>query len=401
MNPQFQMNGAGRGMMNNNMSQMNAMNQMNQAGQMGQMGQMNPMAQMGNMGQMRPMSQMGQMNQMGQLGQMGYMGNMGQMNQMNQANGMAQMNQMNGMGQMNQSNPMAQMNQMGQMGQMSQMNQMNQMNQMQQNPNMAAMNGQNFSANSLMKQIAGALQSQGPMQGWQGEVPITERVQQVRLLVDSLRLVRPPVDVGRAVEVALTFETKAFRQSSTKETYLKECQEKLTRIRDQRAQQANQAMANGGNPNMANQNPNMQQMQQLQQMGVNVNLPQHLQQQLQQQQVMDQNRAPSNTMNQTPGMSNQQNVANGGQPKLGMLSELTPEENRIINARAAELAKNTPQEEMQNILQKMDQGQREKLLMNKVDPMQWWFRIRALKEFRHQKALQAGMNGQNPQMMQL
>lgn len=94
----------------------------------------------------------------------------------------------------------------------------------------------------INRQIMQGLESQGPFRpvsGWQAAVRLPERAAQIRQLVDNLRLVRPPVEPPKCVEVAIQFERKAFAQSENKESYIREFNEKVTRIRDQRAQQMN------------------------------------------------------------------------------------------------------------------------------------------------------------------
>jgi hypothetical protein len=108
---------------------------------------------------------------------------------------------------------MAQMNQMAQMGQMGQMGgQMGGQAGGQMGRAMPQqMAGQmSLSHPSVQQHILEMLNSQGPFSGWQASINIRERAGQIKLLVDSLRLVRPPVELPRAIEVALTFERKCF-----------------------------------------------------------------------------------------------------------------------------------------------------------------------------------------------
>ena len=109
--------------------------------------------------------------------------------------------------------------------------------------------------NSNNAQIQRALSQQGVYTtGWQAAVTVPERGAQIRLFTDSLRLVRPPVDPPRATEVAIQFERKAFAQSTSKEQYLQECNSKLARLRDQRAQQMNATNMAGMQDGMQMQN---------------------------------------------------------------------------------------------------------------------------------------------------
>ncbi|KEF58652.1 uncharacterized protein A1O9_06578 [Exophiala aquamarina CBS 119918] len=272
---------------------------------------------------------------------------------------------------------------------------------------------------SVQQHIFDQLNSQGPWAGWQANVHIRERAGQIKLLVDSLRLVRPPVDLPRAIEVALQFERKCFSQSASREDYVRECSEKLGRIRDQRAQQMNQGNANlmqtmGMQPNMQIPNQTFQQMQQQmgQTMNPNMALPAHLQQQMQgspflgqqqsqqqpqqpQQQQTPQQRTPQPMMTQPQNVSAQVAMmqGNNNQQKGNAVSELTPEDNKAINLRAAELAKNTPKEEMRSIVEKMNPQLRQNLAQKAVDPIIYYFRMLATKEFRRRKQMEGGVGG--------
>src|SRR2546423_3636935 len=122
-------------------------------------------------------------------------------------------------------------------------------------PNMQQMQNQN---NTMQRHIISSLQQQGPYSGWQAIVTVEHRAMQVRLLIDSLRLIKPVIDVTRAVQVALSFEQKAFVQSQSLDAYSSMCKEKLSQIHDTRQQQQNSANVQS----TPNQNNTMQQMQQ-------------------------------------------------------------------------------------------------------------------------------------------
>ncbi|OCT53719.1 hypothetical protein CLCR_09437 [Cladophialophora carrionii] len=262
---------------------------------------------------------------------------------------------------------------------------------------------------SVQQYIFDQLNSQGPFAGWQANVHIRERAGQIKLLVDSLRLVRPPVELTRAIEVALQFERKCFTQSLSREDYVRECSEKLGRIRDQRAQQMNQSAAGVMQGMQGMQIPNqnfMPQMQANQQMQNGMGLPPHLQQQMQQgmrsSPVFNQ---PQPMMNQAqPAATPNQAMANmmpgNNQQKQTQLPELTPEDNKAINLRAAELAKSTAKEEMRNIVEKMNPQLRQNLAQKAVDPIIYYFRMLATKEFRRRKQMEAGMGGGQMGQMQ-
>ena len=92
----------------------------------------------------------------------------------------------------------------------------------------------------IQQHFIACIQSLGLIGGWQEKVTIPERARQVRQLIDSLVLLRPFVQIVRAIEVALLFERGVFSQSISKEDYLQECAKKLARIRDQATSQSSQ-----------------------------------------------------------------------------------------------------------------------------------------------------------------
>lgn len=313
----------------------------------------------------------------------------------------------NNMQQMAMANQMGQMNGMG--GQIGQMNPMGgQMGAGMGRPMPPQMAGQmSLNHPSVQQYIFDMLNSQGPFSGWQANVHIRERAGQIKLLVDSLRLVRPPVELPRAIEVALQFERKCFTQSASREDYVRECSEKLGRIRDQRAQQMNQSAAGVIQGMQGIQMPNqnfMPQMQGNQQMQNNMALPPHLQQLQQGMRNSPNFNQPQPMMNQgQPNTTPNQALANmmpgNNQQKPTQLPELTPEDNKAINLRAAELAKSTPKEEMRNIVEKMNPQLRQNLAQKAVDPIIYYFRMLATKEFRRRKQMEAGMGGGNAGQM--
>jgi hypothetical protein len=301
---------------------------------------------------------------------------------------------------------MNQMNQMNQMGQMGQMGQMNPAFMNQQMANMRAQPGMNMQGGmqqqmamgnaQIHRQIIQNLQSQGPFSGWQAAVPINERAAQIRQLVDSLRLVRPPVEPPKAAEVAIQFERKAFAQSASKEDYIRECNDKLARIRDQRAQQmnvnGNMAMQQGGMP--------MQNQAFMQQMGQNMNISQGMSMSPAQQQMQQNmfNQQRSQNLQQTPVMQGQVTAQGNSGPKQP--EGLSQEDNQIINQRAAELAKSTPKDKMRGIVENMNAQLRASLEAKGVDPIIYYFRMMATKEFRRQKEMANPMAAQQGQQGQ-
>ncbi|RMZ81018.1 hypothetical protein DV738_g2428, partial [Chaetothyriales sp. CBS 135597] len=207
---------------------------------------------------------------------------------------------------------------------------------------------QSSQAGQAQRYILMNLQNQGPfVGGWQATVPTPERMNQVKLLVDSLKLVRPPVPPERAIEVAIQFERKAFQQSATKEAYLNECREKLARIRDQRTAQMQQQQQQGINmQNMAmQQHLAMQQANQAFNQGMNNKMAQLQNNPMQQKMAIQ----PGQQNLQTPAPA-MQDQTQQNRPKP---AELTNADQQAINRRAAELARKTSPEEMREILTKM------------------------------------------------
>src|SRR2546421_4883690 len=147
-------------------------------------------------------------------------------------------------------------------------------------PNMQQMQQGSQQSNNIQRHILSSLQQQGPFSGWQATITVDQRAMQVRLLIDSLRLIKPMIELGKAVQVALSFEQKAFIQSQSPDAYASMCKEKLGQIHDTRQQQQNSANAQN-NPNQTNAMQQMQQAQQMQQMGQSLNFPPQLQHQMQ------------------------------------------------------------------------------------------------------------------------
>ena len=267
---------------------------------------------------------------------------------------------------------------------------------MRQQPGMQMQGGMQMNSNNaqIQRLIYQALSQQGAYTtGWQAAVTVPERGAQIRLIVDSLRLVRPPVDPPRATEVAIQFERKAFIQSTSKEQYLQECNSKLARIRDQRAQQMNATNMAGMQDGMQMQNQNMmQQMAQNMNQGMNMGMnPQQMQNPAFNQ------RAPNMAPNQVQMMQNQGNPQ--GNPIQKQPDGLTSEDNVLINQRAAELAKGTPKDKMRQIVDQMNPQLRASLEERNVDPIIYYFRMMATREFRKTKD-QGGQTQMMPQMPQ-
>jgi hypothetical protein len=192
----------------------------------------------------------------------------------------------------------------------------------------------------IQHHIIASLQQQGPFSGWQAAMTLDHRAIRVRLLIDSLRLIKPVIEVGRAVQVASSFEQKAFIQSQSLDAYYSMCKEKLDQIHDTRQQQ-------------------------------------------QQQQRID-----TEAQNDTNFTQSQQKEP---LPKW----KPSKEDNDAINKLAVQMAEKTPQEDIAKIranLDNMTMQQREIMSQKGVDPLRYFFRTQAAKEYRRQKmnAMAAG-----------
>jgi hypothetical protein len=286
-------------------------------------------------------------------------------------------------------------------------------------PNVPQMQQAQNQNNNMQRHIITSLQGQGPFSGWQATITVEQRAIQVKLLIDSLRLIKPVIELPRAVQVALSFEQKAFVQSSSLDAYVGMCKEKLGQIHDTRQQQQ-QNSANA--QNAPNQNNAMQQMQQaqqvqqMQQMGQNLNFPPQLQhqmqasplpnqqrlqqqQQFQQQQLQLQQQQQHNSMNTGQAMNQNMSVQQGGMQEntsfmQGQQQKPLPpwkpskEDNEAINKLAAQMAERTPPADIAKIranLDNMTTQQREIMNQKGVDPLLYFFRTQAAKEYRRQK----------------
>ncbi|EER45019.1 conserved hypothetical protein [Histoplasma capsulatum H143] len=69
----------------------------------------------------------------------------------------------------------------------------------------------------LLKHIFAALQSQGPFQGWQRDVPIRDRGSKIFQIISSLRLVEN--NLQKILTAAVNYEEKAFKQSSDRRVH--------------------------------------------------------------------------------------------------------------------------------------------------------------------------------------
>ncbi|GAD96482.1 hypothetical protein NFIA_018670 [Paecilomyces variotii No. 5] len=303
----------------------------------------------------------------------------------------------------------------------------------------------NENTQMILKHVAQALQSQGPFTGWRAEGPIQERAVKVyqmfqpstspvrsttvsRILdfaahaptslasfcsclitdylsitrITSLRLIQPRIELQSAVQAALSFEEKAFRDAREKVDYEKECTDKLVHIRDTRARQA--AVMQGGmmqqagaGPGMAGVRQNLMQpgfppqmnrpmqaspMQVQQQMAMGMNDPN-------QQAAMQQQQQQRQQQSQQAFMQQQAQQRQGtGVPLRDDLNMLSPQEFEQVCRLANQMLLKTSPEDMEKIkmnLQNMTQEQRQYLARKNIEPMTYFFRSQALRELRRHK----------------
>jgi KIX domain len=245
--------------------------------------------------------------------------------------------------------------------------------------------------NTMQRYIISALQQQGPFSGWQATITVDQRAIQVRLLIDSLRLIKPVIELGRAVQVAISFEQKAFMQNQSLDAYVSICKDKLSQIHETRQQQQNSMNAQNA-PNQTSSMQQMQQAQQMQQISQNPNFSaqqqQHQQHQQQQSSLnMGQAMDPNITAHQG-GMQESTNFMQGQQPKSLPPWKPSKEDNEAINKLAAQMAEKTPPEDIAKIranLDNMTAQQRELMNQKGIDPLVYFFRTQATKEYRRQK----------------
>ncbi|KAL1846939.1 hypothetical protein Plec18170_008907 [Paecilomyces lecythidis] len=261
----------------------------------------------------------------------------------------------------------------------------------------------NENTQMLLKHIAQTLQSQGPFTGWRAEVPIQARATKVYQIFTSLRLIQPRIELQSAVQAALSFEEKAFRDAREKVDYEKECTDKLVHIRDTRARQA--AVMQGGmmqqagaGPGMAGVRQNIMQpgfppqmnrpmqaspMQVQQQMAMGMNDP-NQQAAMQQQQQQRQQQSQQAFMQQQQAQQRQ----GTGVPLRDDLNMLPPHEFEQVCRLANQMLLKTSPEDMEKIkmnLQNMTQEQRQYLARKNIEPMTYFFRSQALRELRRHK----------------
>jgi hypothetical protein len=230
-----------------------------------------------------------------------------------------------------------------------------------------------------------SLQQHGKFTKWHSTVPIEQRAAQVKLLIDSLRLIQPVVAYEQAINVALTFEQKAFSQETTQEKYFTTIKDKLSRIQDTRASQ------------VQSQSNNLQQMMQPgQNMAFN---PQF--QQMQPSPMMAQS-MPQGQQNLSHGMPGQPGLLQQNmQQRMNIQNKqvFSEEENKHINQLAANMAKRASPEDMAKIREALTEQQKQHMAQRNIDPLAAYFRNHAAKEYSRQR-LAAQVQNSVPQAQQ-
>ncbi|KAI9703707.1 MAG: hypothetical protein M1836_007477 [Candelina mexicana] len=273
--------------------------------------------------------------------------------------------------------------------------------------NAAGVHGmQRNGGNQAVEQVLKILRAQPRSQGWQSRVSAEERTKKIWELVTSLRLIKTDMNLPQAVQVAMKFEQTEFEQSPDQATYEAKCREKLGQVRDAREKHAasiqqhlNAQNAQNAQMGLMQQQNSMQGMMLGQtQNQAQQNFPHHLQHQMQaspipmqQQQSQMTTGIESQTL-QAPTQPRQVFPPNGQPPpqqRPPNQGPFTAQENVEINLMAHQMAKNMSQEELQKIranLQNITLEQRDSLARQNLDPLTYFFRSQAARQFKMRKA---------------
>ncbi|EEA27541.1 hypothetical protein TMatcc_004156 [Talaromyces marneffei ATCC 18224] len=253
----------------------------------------------------------------------------------------------------------------------------------------------------VQRHIAVALQNQGPFTGWRAEVTIPDRAGKVLQMITSLRLIQPRIEIQNALQAALSFEEKAFREANQRDDYEKECASKLhaikeTRLRQQAVYNQGGLMqhggANGGMPGVVHPNqmppqftPQMNRPMQTSPipgqmpMHMGMNDPTMIQQQ-QQQQAFAQNQM------------GQQRVVPAGMPVMDELSMLSQPDFEQISRLAAQMMSKMSPEDLEKrrsvATAKMTPEQKQMISQKYGDPLTWMMRLQILKNMKARRSQQ-------------
>ncbi|OKL60313.1 hypothetical protein UA08_04131 [Talaromyces atroroseus] len=256
----------------------------------------------------------------------------------------------------------------------------------------------------VSRQVAQVLQSQGPYTGWRAEVPIQDRAQKVWQMITSLRLIQPRIEIQNALQAALSFEEKAFREANQKADYEKECTNKLHAIKETRLRQ--QAVYNQGGliqhggatggmpgavrPNQVPPQFNPQVTRPMQSSPVLGQMPMHMglsdpsviQQQQQQLQQRQQQALAQNQMGQQRLVS--------GMPVTDELSMLSQAEFDQISQMAAALIARIPLDDLEkrrmNVTRGMSAETKQMITQKYGDPFTWMMRVQLLRNMRNRQS---------------
>ncbi|KAJ5654306.1 hypothetical protein N7490_001309 [Penicillium lividum] len=252
----------------------------------------------------------------------------------------------------------------------------------------------------IMSHVAQVLQNQGPFSGWKAEITNKTRMMNIWQMITSLRLIQPRIDISAAAQAALSFEQKAFIQANERGDYDRECNEKLSHIKDTRQRQA-AVMQNGMMPQLALQAAFPQQMTRgmqsspipgQQQMPMGMNDPN--------QQATMQQRQPQQS-GMLPQQRAQQRPTSSG-PLHDDLNNLSPQDLEHVSRLASQMLAKTGPEDMEKIkmnLSNMSVEQRTYLARKNMDPMTYFFRSQALNQLRrHRRARMEMGRANNPGM---
>ncbi|KAJ6102243.1 hypothetical protein N7486_004670 [Penicillium sp. IBT 16267x] len=258
----------------------------------------------------------------------------------------------------------------------------------------------------IMGHVAQVLHAQGPFSGWKAEVHIKIRAMNVWQMITSLRLIQPRIDIQAAAQAALSFEQKAFLKANERVDYERECNEKLSHIKDTRQRQAAVALQSGMQsgmiPQAGMQNPLQAGFSQQMNRGMQAS-PIPGQQQMpmgmsdpNQQAAMQQRQQQQSAMLQQQQRA-QQRPTNSG-PLHDDLNTLSPQDVEHVSRLANQMLAKTSAEDMEKIkmnLSNMSAEQRTYLARKNMDPMTYFFRSQALNQLRRHRRARMEMGRPN------
>ncbi|KAL8743469.1 MAG: hypothetical protein Q9190_004185 [Brigantiaea leucoxantha] len=281
--------------------------------------------------------------------------------------------------------------------------------------------------NGIQHHIWRTLSQQQIPPGWQGSVSPQNRMTVVCQLVTALRILHNAINDQHSVQVAITFETKAFLNCPDKQTYETTYRNKLREITETRRRQIEDAprqymQNNQGQPmNMAphqmqmhhltqgqNQNQGQTPFQHGMQNGQTTQMMQATGMAMQQQQQHQQMGRPQA---QQPPMGHTQSTMPQSQPNSSQqmakqmaqqMSQFTQEEIQNIMKMAGNMMQNTPQhaiDTIQNNLRSVSQEQKDALARQGIDPLTHFFRNQAIRRYLQIQRGSQGVGG--PQAMGL